>query len=116
MPGPERVSINPIIEKVNANTRPSWMQRWHGRFLSHCGRMHQRRVCNDERVLTRTLRLEVWQLRQDWVVRFRRLWRRKLSMRGMGGGMCEDSTHLLRWSTSKPARSKSMISPLNCKG
>ena len=36
-----------------------------------------------------------------------------------GGGEArgEESAHLLRWSTSRPAaRSKSMISPLNCRG
>lgn len=35
-----------------------------------------------------TLRLEVWQLRQDWVVRFLRLWKR-VSISDFEGGTVE---------------------------
>ena len=59
-------------------TKPSWVQRPQGRFLSHC---RAERLSNGARAGFEgegigTIRLEVWQFMQDWVVRLRRrfLW------------------------------------------
>ena len=37
------------------------------------------------RLVSRTLRLDVWQFKQDWVVRLRRLWRRLSEESGVVG-------------------------------
>ena len=92
-----------------SHTRPNWMHLWHGRWgkVQHededvnalCSTYFaitlsdkvSELVRREEERTKRTFRLDVWQLRQDWVVRF---------------------LLLLRWSESR-VNSRSITSPLS---